>query len=142
MRKFVVIGVIFVLVGIIFAPAISSSTIDDLEIYYPNEKELYQPKLEVLIAGVGEVIISNVGDEPAIDIECEIWFDGGLVILGDKSIKIDGELLPEESTSIRLGLVLGFGFVTMNACATASNVDETVCDELSIFILGTFIFVR
>ena len=137
-----VIGIMLVLVGMMSVPSVYSGAIDDLEKSDPNEREVYQPKLEVLIAGIGEVIISNVGDEPVIDIECEIWFDGGLVILGDKSIKMDGELLPGESTSVRLGLVLGFGFVTMNACATASNVDETICDELSIFILGTFIFVR
>lgn len=141
MKKIWVIGVMLVLIGTMIVPSVSSGAIDDPEKSDPNEKEVYQPKLEIRITDSATVEITNVGDEPVIDIECEVWFDG-LVLLGDSSMKINGEFLPGKTHTVKLGLVFGIGRAVMHACATASNVDETVCDELGLFILGTFIFIR
>ena len=139
MKKVLVIGISMIIVGMIFVPITSAVDNDESE---KSENELYirlinQPILFVEIDGLS-VTITNIGNETAINVVCEMWFEG-LVFIGKSTSAILARLEPGESWGpIHPGLIFGFGPVVYHVYVSADNVDPFEFD-INGFMLGSLI---
>jgi hypothetical protein len=83
-------------------------------------------------------VIKNIGNYTAWDVTLNSTISGGIVFTGINSIIKISELQPGQNMTLRPGLVLGFGKVTISLQVSAANVKE-MSSEASAFLLLFFI---
>jgi hypothetical protein len=85
-------------------------------------------------------IIKNIGNYTAWDVTLDSTISGGFVLIG-KHLTINvSELQPNQEITVRPGLVIGFGKVTISLQVSAANVKEMSSEAsatlLLFFLLG------
>jgi hypothetical protein len=85
-------------------------------------------------------IIKNIGNYTAWDVTLDSTISGGFVFIG-KHLTINvSELQPNQEITVRPGLVIGFGKVTISLQVSAANVKEMSSEAsatlLLFFLLG------
>lgn len=109
----------------------------DIDVYFGTASEISAPVIDVesVSGGFGiSAVIKNTGTAEATDLEWSISCDGGVFIGSEKSGTISS-LAPGQSSTIKTGLVLGFGAtdVTIKAGSLTKRYSGTV---FLFFVLG------
>jgi len=84
------------------------------------------------------MFIKNIGNYTAWDVIYDSTISGGLVFIGKHYSTNISELQPGQEITLNLGLILGFGKVTISLQISAANVKE-MSSEHSAFLLFVFL---
>jgi len=81
-------------------------------------------QIEVITGGFGiNAMIRNIGDENLTEISWQIVFEGGLVLLGKKTVGTIPLLRADSVETIQVPFTLGFGKPSITVSVTASEGD-------------------
>ena len=144
MKKLLVIGILFIIVGMIFSPAISASSADESE-EESDAGKVNQPLLIVEIISSGYygfiIKITNIGDEAATNIQTTISLSGMIFIGKEISAPPRDRLEPGESMTVDaiFGLIFGIGPVEIIVTVTYDGMIEPAVDSAEGFMLGPLI---
>jgi hypothetical protein len=105
--------------------------IDSTNLVIDYQPGLLQPKF----------LIKNVGSITAYDVEVSAQVTGGILNRINKSFSTNtAELVPDESLTLMVGPVFGFGPITITVIARALNAQE-VSTEKSGFVIIAFMII-
>ena len=144
MKKLVVFGILFIVLGMVFAPAISASSTDESE-EESNAGTVNQPLLIVEIISSGYygfiIKITNIGDVAATNIQTTIALSGMVFIGKEINAQPVDRLEPGESITIdaTFGLIFGIGPVEIIVTVTYDGMIEPAVDSAEGFMLGPLI---
>jgi len=145
MKKLLIIGTLFLLLGMIAAPIAFASSIDESE-EGANAGTANQPLLivEIITSGYGyKITITNIGDEPATNLCITIYLSGWIFVGGHSVFNPTDQLDPGETITVSApGLVFGIGPVEITVTVTYDGMIEPASDSIEGFMLGPFFFIR
>jgi len=101
---------------------------------------LHETFLQITMKGGfgSSIVIKNIGNYTAWDVIYDSTISGGLVFIGKHYSTNISELQPGQEITLNLGLILGFGKVTISLQISAANVKE-MSSEHSAFLLFVFL---
>jgi len=92
------------------------------DIFYDVTGAFPEVSVKTISGGFGvSAEIENVGTADATNVQWSIDLEGGLVIVGSHADGTISTLAPGASQTVKIGLVLGFGGVTITASASGST---------------------
>ncbi len=92
------------------------------DIYYAAVVTEPEINIESISGGIGvSAVIKNTGAVDATNVQWSINLDGGLIIVGKGAEGIISTLPAEDSTTVKIPFVLGFGGVTITAAADGAT---------------------
>jgi hypothetical protein len=103
---------------------------------------LHETFLQITIkGGLGlSFVIKNIGNYTAWDVQLNFTISGGLVFIGRHFTTEISELPPGEEMTLRTGLIIGFGKISISLQVSAANVKEISSQAnatvLLFFIIG------
>jgi glucose/arabinose dehydrogenase len=124
MKNYIILLILFLLIaGCI--PTVSSNK--NIEIETPINSQTAKIEIEVITGGMGvSAIIKNIGDVEAVDINWSIDLAGGLILLGKSEQDVISSIPRNNSETVDIPLVVGFGKTMITVTAEPSTGEEVI----------------